>query len=577
MAKAMFEKEYIDDRTGFYEKAAEMIAAHEPGHYILAGINIDNFKLINDRYGVEKGDEVLEYVGRTFYDCLEDDAICARLYADNFAVLYPAGFESSPNVEAAHIRASAPTCIMQRIHLRIGRYLVTDKSINVANMYERAKLATDSGYGRYDGSVRNYDDTMYESILRRNEIISWMTDALNGGEFELWFQPQFNNVTGALIGAEALSRWKHDGTFIPPSEFIPIFEETGFIHEFDTYVRRRACIFIRQQLDAGSEALPVSVNISRLDMLRDDIADILLELTKTYDIPKELLRIEVTETAFSTSADKIITNVRKLTDMGFTVEIDDFGSGYSSLNLLKDMSATVLKLDMGFFKSTDDYDRAQTIVAAVVHMARWLGMTVIAEGVETKEQDDYLKSISCNYIQGYYYGRPMPMEEYERLLSSADTKEYTLKRTDAQKEKSERDRMMLLNEKIRQEHEALETVINHMPGGFVRIRQHGDNFDTCELIYSNKGIEEMTGYSQDEIARLLYTDGFYACICDEDHARVEEFADKIKKSGEDANERYRIRCKDGSWLWVNVSANATLTANGDYYISLFYAESPEQY
>ncbi|MDD4509391.1 MAG: EAL domain-containing protein [Oscillospiraceae bacterium] len=410
-------------RNSFFMKAGELIAAREPGYYVLACFDVDGFKVINDQYGTDKGDEVLRHIAETFRNGFEPEGgVCCRITADNFAVLYPCRFMDSERLAEIRRKAAEFGGLTMPISFSIGRYIVDDPSLSVSAMYDRAVLAKATVKGRYDVHIGQYDESMRSRLIHERQIVTEMHAALTAGQFEVWFQPQVNHISGALVGAEALVRWRHptSGLLVPPGEFIPVFERNGFIYEMDKYIWEQVCILLRKWLDAGQSPLPVSVNISRYDMFRDDFFDVLTELVEKYNIPIELLRLEVTETAFAKTAEQIITIVKRLIDYGFTVEIDDFGSGYSSLNTLKDVPAQVLKLDMKFLENSGDTARGGNIVESVVRMAKWLNMTVIAEGVETTAQADYLKSIGCYYVQGYLYAKPMPVAEYETLASKAD-------------------------------------------------------------------------------------------------------------------------------------------------------------
>ena len=275
-------------------------------------------------------------------------------------------------------------------------------------------MAENSIKGRYDAYIAQYDESMRDQLLQEQKIVDEMRDALANGEFEVWFQPQINHASGALVGAEALVRWRHPQRgLISPGVFIPVFERNGFIYEMDKFVWERTCVCLRKWLDEGRKPLPVSANISRYDLFRTDIIEVIGALTEQYQIPTQLLRFEVTESAFAESTDRVIDVVERLRAGGFMVEIDDFGSGYSSLNTLKDVPADILKLDMRFLENGRNSARGGNILESIVRMAKWLGMPVIAEGVETREQADYLKSIGCYYIQGYLYARPMTAGEYE--------------------------------------------------------------------------------------------------------------------------------------------------------------------
>lgn len=423
-----------DDLTGLYTRrafldlAAELIAAHEPGYYVLSCFDIDNFKVVNDQHGNKVGDRVLRHVANAFRDGFTPGGgLCCRVASDHFAVLYPRVMMD--NGQADRIRQAAATLkgSVGSITISAGRYVVDDKTLPVSAMYDRATLAQATVKGRYDKRVAQYTEAMRQRLLREQEIVNAMKGALENHEYEVWFQPQYNHATGALIGAEALVRWRWPGRgLVSPGEFIPVFERNGFIYELDQYVWETACQCLRKWLDEGRRPLPVSVNISRYDLFSPDLVATINRLIKRYRLPVDLLRLEITESAFAQSADQLIAVAGQLIADGFTVEIDDFGSGYSSLNALKDVPANIIKLDMRFLEGSRNTARGGSILESIVRMAKWLGMPVIAEGVESLEQADYLRSIGCLYIQGYLYAKPMPVEEYEALAQSAQREEKLL-------------------------------------------------------------------------------------------------------------------------------------------------------
>lgn len=407
----------IHNRKDFFEKAAQLIEQSEPSKYTVSCINIDNFKAINAQYGAEVGDRVLIYVAECISKCMaEIGGIFGHIAGDDFAALFPTEYASSDLLAYSYDEASSPDCIYQNIRLRVGRFPADNISYSIDDMYDNAKLASNSIRENYETNIQYYRDDMRTELMKKQYIINEMHKALDCEEFEIWLQPQYNHATGAIIGAEVLIRWNKNGMNISPKDFIPIFERNGFIYEMDKYVWEKACILIRKWIDKGIEVLPLSINVSRRDLLHEDFIDCFTGIVKKYSVPAEMLRVEITESAFSESSANIISKVSKLMELGFLVEIDDFGSGYSSLNTLKDVPASILKLDMRFFESTENTQRAGNIIESVVRMAKWLGMAVIAEGVEKKELADYLKSIGCYYIQGFYYSKPIPISEYERLL-----------------------------------------------------------------------------------------------------------------------------------------------------------------
>ena len=245
-----------------------------------------------------------------------------------------------------------------------------------------------------------------------------MDAALAEQQFIVYFQPKYQLKKMAPYGAEALVRWKKpSGEIVLPNEFIPIFERNGFITKLDYYVWEKVCQFIDSELSQGRNPAPISVNVSRVNLYNPDFMDSLIDLIHRYHIPPHYLNLELTESVFSEDAELIQRAVNYLHDAGFTILMDDFGSGYSSLNILKDVDLDVLKIDMKFFSKGNTAEKGAKIIEAVIRMAESLDMMVIAEGVEEKHQVDFLNDLGCDYIQGYYFGRPMSQDQYEKLTN----------------------------------------------------------------------------------------------------------------------------------------------------------------
>ena len=415
-------------RDAFFEKVRTAVAAREPGYYTMACFDVDRFKVINDQYGTSKGDEVLQHIAGVFRACFEPiGGLCCRISGDDFATIYPTAFQTSPQLAEARRLASLVDGLTAPIAFSIGRYVIVDPSMPPSMMFDRAMMAADSIKGRYDTRIACYDESMRDHLLHEQQIVTDMEAALHADQFEIWYQPQFNHSTGALIGAEALVRWNHpEKGMISPGEFVSVFEQNGFIYSLDQYVWEGVCRYLRKELDEKRSPLPVSVNVSRYDILRPDLVETLTGLVERYGLSVDLLRLEVTESAFAESMRDIVDVVKRLIAFGFTLEIDDFGSGYSSLNTLKNVPAQVLKLDMRFLEDDEGSERGGNILESVVRMAKWLGMSVIAEGVERKTQADFLRSIGCSYVQGYLYAKPMPEDAYRRLCGSAEKEEKLL-------------------------------------------------------------------------------------------------------------------------------------------------------
>jgi len=268
--------------------------------------------------------------------------------------------------------------------------------------------------------VSYYQESLRAAMLTEQDILAIAGQALEEKQFVLYYQPQYNHADGTIIGAEALVRWNHpERGLISPGIFIPIFEKNGYISKLDFYVFEQACSFLYRCREQGLPMIPVSTNFCRYDIFMTDFADKLEEIRKRYDIPANFLRVEITESAIMGGSEQVDEMIKRLHQCGYIVEMDDFGSGYSSLNVLKDIEMDIIKLDMLFLSEETNSTRGGTILSAVVRMAKWLKVPVIAEGVETLKQADFLRSIGCNYIQGYLYSRPLPENQYVELLTGS--------------------------------------------------------------------------------------------------------------------------------------------------------------
>lgn len=415
---------YGDESSKFIQAAEKKIRSKESGYYTLSCVNIDGFKLLNDQYGIRAGKEILEHVEGCISNCMaEIGGLCVHTSLDEFTLLYPHEYEGRDVLAQNYNDAVTPECIPRRLSMRIGRYHVIDRNEDVMLMIYRAKIAADSIRGNYENNVGTYNESMRNELIHKQQITFDMEEALRHKQFEIWLQPQHNHATGAIVGAEALVRWNKNGQYIFPGDFIEIFEKNGFIYKLDQYVLEETCKLIRRWMDEGRTLVPVSVNISRRDIIHEGFVERFTSIIQSHEIPTDLIRLEITESAFAGADGMVIDRVSQLIKMGYVVEIDDFGSGYSSLNTLKDVPAAAIKLDMHFFVKTDNNERAGNIVESVVRMARWLGMSVIAEGVERKMEADFLLSIGCRYIQGYYYAKPMPIKDYEAYADRHEKEE----------------------------------------------------------------------------------------------------------------------------------------------------------
>ena len=416
------------NRRTFLKKTEKLVREKPAGTYILSVGDIDGFKAINDRLGHAEGDRLLcRLAEKLRVTARELKGLCGRMGNDLFALLLPNTEPVRRSMDAYVRQLMADTMTDMELSCSVGCYTVDDPALSADSMLDRAALAKQTIKGSYAVKTAWYDETMRQTLLREQAITAGMEAALAAGQFEVYLQPQYNHTSGRIYGAEALVRWRHpERGMIPPSEFVPLFERNGFITRLDNFVWERTAALMHAWREQGLELLPVSVNVSRQDTDDPQLCDKLSDILTRYDIPRQLFRLEITESLFVENTSALLEVVTRLQERGFIIEMDDFGSGYSSLNILKDIPVDILKMDMRFFSASGDPERSSTILNAVMRMARWLDIPVVAEGVELRQQADHLASIGCKLIQGYLYARPMPPEEFVTLLSrgGVDTEPY---------------------------------------------------------------------------------------------------------------------------------------------------------
>lgn len=408
----------IYNKQAFYTKTKEMLLDNPDKNFDLLRINIERFKVLNDLFGESTGDKLLRYIGKFLKEINLPLCVSGRLYADNFVVCYEAGKGDSRRMINTLQMVADSFAINNRTILSFGLYRIDDKTLPVSVMCDRANMALWKAKGNFKNPYCEYDEKMRQQVLKEQKIINAMEMAIQNKEFTLYLQPKYNIEKGTIIGAEALVRWiSQENGFISPGDFIPVFENNGFVYEVDKFIWEESCRYLRKWLDEGREVHPISVNVSRIDLYDPKLVKHLVDLREKYQLPSQYLELEITESAYTEDPEQIITITRQLREAGFVILMDDFGTGYSSLNMLKDIQIDVLKLDMGFLKSSDYSAKGGNILTAILKMAESLKMQTIAEGVETKEQVEFLKSIGCKYVQGFYYSKPLPVGEFEKLIS----------------------------------------------------------------------------------------------------------------------------------------------------------------
>lgn len=432
------EKSGLYTRNAFVRYTRQYLQEHPDEKFILMRWDIDNFKVYNDINGVKAGDEYLRKVG-IFYlnnaDDSKDLVIFGRYDAEHFVSLRKAALFNPDTV------LSTVNNLLHEIDpefdfsVRIGLYAIDDPSVDVSLMCDRADMALQSLKQNYQHAYAWYDEGMRKDLVNEHELINAMKPALDNHEYVIYYQPIVNYSSHTIVKAEALVHWKtSSGSLIPPGVFIPVFEKSGFIYELDKYVWKNVCQAIRRWKDAGLNVPSISVNISRKDFYHQDIQEYLSDLIKEYNLDPSCLNLEVTESAYMDDPSQLSEVIQKLRSSGFRIEMDDFGSGYSSLNTLKNMPVDSVKLDMNFINDNTgtkaENHKGGKILSSVVRMVHDIGLPIVAEGVETEFEAEYLKSIGCYLMQGYYFSKPLP--ETELLAFIADKE---LSDTDALKER----------------------------------------------------------------------------------------------------------------------------------------------
>ena len=404
----------------FYRYAAQLDAYHKdaPADAIL--LNINHFRTLNDRYGKSYGDEVLKRVAESMLEIVKDTGgIVCRSEADTFLIYCPHCGDYDAMLAKAGVSMPGSGGSGSRVRMRMGVYANVDKTLDVERRFDRAKMAADTVRGNYAKSIGLFDNTLRETELRSEQLIEDFPAALRERQFLVFFQPKFDvhRDEPMLSSAEALVRWRHPKLgMISPGVFIPLFENNGLIQALDQYVWADAAAHIRAWKERLGVALPVSVNVSRVDLLDPSLVDKLQLIVSGNGLSYGELLLEITESAYTADAEQIIQKVHQLRRLGFRIEMDDFGSGYSSLSMLSSLPIDALKLDMQFIRNAFQQHKDTRLLEAMIRLAESFEVPTIAEGVETEEQLLALKAMGCDIVQGYYFSRPLPAGEFEAFL-----------------------------------------------------------------------------------------------------------------------------------------------------------------
>ena len=402
-------------REHLYDQMREKMKAHPGEIYYALYLDVKDFKIINDIFGTSFGDQVLQQIAETLRRIMPEGAVYGRLTGDTFGACVPRNaFRAADFSREMRSFTVSDGANEQPILMHLGVYEITEPEIEPSVMFDRAHMALTAIQHDYNTRISYYSEEMRDSTLWSQEISLELPAALAEGQIRAYLQPIVNGA-GKAVGAEALIRWMHpEHGLLFPAQFIPVFEKNGMIADVDRYMWEQACAILARWKAEGRKQF-ISVNISPRDFYFMDLSAELQGLVSRYDIDPKYLRLEITETVMMTDIEKRIRILEDLKARGFLIEMDDFGSGYSSLNLLNEMPVDVVKVDMLFVRKAKDNLRARTILKNVIHMTEEMGIDSLTEGVETEEQEKMLGDMGCKLFQGFYFSKAVPVEEFESM------------------------------------------------------------------------------------------------------------------------------------------------------------------
>lgn len=403
----------------FMERLRKRLPEILPNTYCIVAIDIEHFRLFNKLYGRSSGDEVIRYI----YTCLkqsalEYDGIDAYLGGDNFVAFLPDDDEVLNRIRQKIVKKLSKWNNTSAFFPLFGVYTIKDTTVLPELMYDHAMLALSYAEEDYKWHICRYTIEMESSLEEEVYLLAAIEEGLEKEEFTFFAQPQCNIATGQIVGAEALVRWqKPDGEVLLPGGFIPVLEKNKMIDQLDRYVWEKVCQWLKGWIDQGYSPVPISINVSRIDIFEMDVPKYIFSLLEKYQIPEYLIKIEITESAYTENNNRISHAVNTLRNRGLVVMMDDFGCGYSSLNMLKNIPVDVLKLDMRFLQfKEEEKQKSANILEAIVNMAGLLHLPIVVEGVENESQEKFVQKLGCRYIQGFYYYKPLPIKKFEELL-----------------------------------------------------------------------------------------------------------------------------------------------------------------
>ena len=572
--------ESVDDLTGcnnlsaFFREAEHILRANDRDTYALWYCNIKQFKLINNRFGFNIGDYVLRFWATQIQLDLLPAETFGRMSGDHFLVLTRFRDTEQLDTRFREWGKAVSDClgdlnINYDVEIVAGVYLIYPGQISrltLNMMMDRANLAQQSIKRRNGSHWSLYDAKMLESQLRRAEISKHLTDALHNGEIIVYLQPQYDFSRQLITGAEVLCRWEHKTLgWLSPGDFIPVLEHTNQIFELDSYIWRRACHTL-SQLRALGIRIPLSINISRSDVCEEGLVDTIVSLTREYGLTPQDLHLEITESAFTEDSQILRTVIGQLRSLGYRVEMDDFGSGYSSLTMLRDLPIDLLKLDAGFVREGICDKRGSVILRSVIEMAKTLGLSIIAEGIESLEQAQYLLNMGCRLMQGYYFAHPMLDRDFILYLKQlpSDMPDYACEDgcAPAQTEKTDED-VLLSAQRSEQEAAALlKQIVDASNCGIFAY-----TLPQRRILTANQEAYRLMGWHKNEVVLGINPYSKISGQIDpEDMHAIHAAAKTLVKPGDAFTVNYRLRCSGKACMNVQLTSKLLEIPTGEHMV-----------
>lgn len=421
---------YYDELTGlknlvkFKIDASEILYSNNKD-YAIVKFDVERFKILNDMYGYEKGNEIIKLIAGDLQESIVADEICARGAGDHFVALVRYKDETSLNKRLEKMFDVIREDVYKKkilsdydLKMPCGIFLVKDRSMDITTMLDRADMAQKTTKETHDKKISYFNKAILSTFIEEKEIENHMVQALENREFLVYLQPKVNLQTKTIAGAEALVRWNHPTKgFMSPAQFIPLFEKNGFIEKLDMFVFEEVCRYLNDWQRKGYRMIPIAINMSRYHLRNHEFLADYLTISHKYKVDRKYIELELTESLIFEKIDQLRSILKVIKQVGFTVSMDDFGAGYSSLNLLKELPFDILKMDQEFLRNSNDTERSHTVIRSMIQMAHDLGIKVVAEGVEEIEEVAFLSEISCDLAQGYYFSKPVDVNKFISILN----------------------------------------------------------------------------------------------------------------------------------------------------------------